>query len=136
MPDARWRICSWETPDEEFPFSVMASNRGGTNGELTFIALVRESNADVSMEEIEGFYTRGDKPVGVLRIFRALEEKILTKPEFLTRITVEHMERVARQGVRYIEFYWNWTGLAHVKREIKMHHLRGLRVHHSLVELL
>ena len=35
MPDARWRICSWETPDEEFPFSVMASNRGGTNGELT-----------------------------------------------------------------------------------------------------
>ena len=37
MPDARWKICSWETPDEEFPFSVMASNRGGTNGEHTLI---------------------------------------------------------------------------------------------------
>ena len=37
MPDARWKICSWETPDEEFPFSVMASNRGGTNGEHTNI---------------------------------------------------------------------------------------------------
>ena len=97
----------------KFPKAELHCHLLGTTGRETFIDLVKASGADVTMEEIEGFYTRGDKPVGVLRIFRALEEKILTEPEFLTRITVEHMEHVARQGVRYIEFYWNWTGLAH-----------------------
>ena len=45
MPDARWKICSWETPDEEFPFSVMASNRGGTNGEHTLVLFAAGWNA-------------------------------------------------------------------------------------------
>lgn len=98
---------AWMEFFSKFPKVELHCHLLGTTGRETFIDLVRESGADVSMEDINGFYTRGDKPVGVLRIFRALEEKILIKPEFLTRITVEHMERVSRQGVRYIEFYWN-----------------------------
>ena len=74
---------------------------------------MKDSGAPISIEEIEGFYTRGEKPVGVLRIFRALETEILKKPEYLKRITVEHLERTAAQGVRYIELFWNWTGLKH-----------------------
>ena len=54
MPDARWRICSWETPDEEFPFSVMASNRGGTNGELTVRDLERGKMNTKSMRPSVG----------------------------------------------------------------------------------
>ena len=61
MPDARWRICSWETPDEEFPFSVMASNRGGTNGELTIqqaIAQILTAHYDPTFSEYSyGFRT-------------------------------------------------------------------------------
>lgn len=38
---------------------------------------------------------------------------MLSKPSFLTRITLKHIQRVASQGVKYIEFYWNWTGLKH-----------------------
>ena len=45
--------------------------------------------------------------------FRCLESKVLSKPSFLTRITLKHIQRVASQGVKYIEFYWNWTGLKH-----------------------
>lgn len=84
----------------------------GTTRKETFEDLVKEAGADVSQEEIDGFFTRGDKPVGVLRIFRALEEKILIKPEMLKRITFEYLEDCRRHGIRYTEFFWNYTGLA------------------------
>ena len=96
-----------------FPKAELHCHLLGTTSRETFIDLVRDSGAPIPMAEIEGFYTRGEKPVGVLRIFRALESSILKKPEYLKRITLEHLERTAAQGVRYIELFWNWTGLKH-----------------------
>ena len=84
----------------------------GTTQKATFEDLVKASGAPVSHEEIDGFFTRGDKPVGVLRIFRALEEHILIKPEMLTRITYEYLQDCKKHGIRYTEFFWNYTGLA------------------------
>ena len=96
-----------------FPKAELHCHLLGTTSRETFIDLVRDSGAPIPMAEIEGFYTRGEKPVGVLRIFRALESSILKKPEYLKRITLEHLERTAAQGVRYIELFWNRTGLKH-----------------------
>ena len=96
-----------------FPKAELHCHLLGTTSRETIIDLVRDSGAPIPMAEIEGFYTRGEKPVGVLRIFRALESSILKKPEYLKRITLEHLERTAAQGVRYIELFWNWTGLKH-----------------------
>ena len=84
----------------------------GTTQKSTFEDLVKESAAPITQEEIDGFFTRGDKPVGVLRIFRALEEHILIKPEMLTRITYEYLQDCQKHGIRYTEFFWNYTGLA------------------------
>ena len=96
-----------------FPKAELHCHLLGTTSRETFMDLVRDAGAPISMAEIEGLYTRGEKPVGVLRIFRALESSILKKPEYLKRITLEHLERTAAQGVRYIELFWNWTGLKH-----------------------
>lgn len=96
-----------------FPKAELHCHLLGTTSRETFIDLVRDSGAPIPMAEIEGFYTRGEKPVGVLRIFRALESSILKKPEYLKRITLEHLERTAAQGARYIQLFWNWTGLKH-----------------------
>ena len=103
----------WLNFFKTFPKLELHCHLLGTTSKETFEELVAESGADVSQEEINNFYTRGDKPVGVLRIFRCLESKVLSKPSFLTRITLKHIQRVASQGVKYIEFYWNWTGLKH-----------------------
>ncbi len=84
----------------------------GTTQKSTFEDLVKESGALVTQEEIDGFFTRGDKPVGVLRIFRALEEHILVKPQMLKRITYEYLADCKKHGIRYTEFFWNYTGLA------------------------
>ena len=84
----------------------------GTTQKSTFEDLVKESGAPVTQEEIDGFFTRGDKPVGVLRIFRALEEHILVKPKMLKRITYEYLADCKKHGIRYTEFFWNYTGLA------------------------
>ena len=84
----------------------------GTTQKSTFEDLVKESGAPITQEEIDGFFTRGDKPVGVLRIFRALEEHILIKPKMLKRITYEYLADCKKHGIRYTEFFWNYTGLA------------------------
>lgn len=96
---------------ESFPRAELHCHLLGTISRDTFMDLVRESEAPVTEEEVNEFFTRGEKPVGVLRIFRALEAHILKKPEMLRRITVEHMASARAHGVRYIEFFWNWTGL-------------------------
>lgn len=98
---------------ETFPKVELHCHLLGTIRRETFEDLVRESNAPVTQAEIDEFFTRGEKPVGVLRIFRALEAHILTKPAMLKRITLEHLEAAASHGVRYIELFWNWTGLKH-----------------------
>lgn len=104
---------AWKEFFKTFPKAELHCHLLGTISRETFADLVKLSGSPVTEEEIQGFYTRGEKPVGVLRIFRALESSILTKPEYLKRITIEHMESVAKEGVRYIEFFWNWTGLKH-----------------------
>lgn len=95
-----------------FPKAETHCHLLGTIAESTFRDLVRESGASVSDAEISAFYTRGEKPVGVLKIFRTLEAQVLREPEMLRRIALEHLERAASLGVRWIEFSWNWTGLS------------------------
>lgn len=104
---------AWTDFFSRFPKAELHCHLLGTITKSTFEDLVRLSGAPVTQGEIDGFFTRGDKPVGVLRIFRALEAHILSRPEFLERIAYEHTVAVSRLGVRYIEYFWNSTGLKH-----------------------
>ena len=82
----------------------------GTVQEATFRALVHKTKGPLTEAEITGFYTRGDKPVGVLRVLRALDEWLLQTPDDLHRITYEYLQSAAVHQVRYAEFFWNPTG--------------------------
>ncbi|MGH6627890.1 MAG: adenosine deaminase [Burkholderiaceae bacterium] len=82
----------------------------GTVRRDTFIDLARRSRAPLSAAEIEAFYTRGDKPVGVLRVLRALDAQLLKTPDDLHRISYEYLQDAAAHQVRYAEFFWNPTG--------------------------
>lgn len=82
----------------------------GTVRQGTFIDLARRANAPIASEEIEAFYTRGDKPVGVLRVLRALDAWLLKTPDDLHRISYEYLQDAAAHQVRYAEFFWNPTG--------------------------
>lgn len=84
----------------------------GTVRRETFADLVRRAKAPVSPEEIAAFYTRGEKPVGVLRVLRALDAWLLRTPDDLHRITYEYLQDAAAHNVRYAEFFWNPTGTA------------------------
>src|SRR3954463_5123371 len=85
----------------------------GTVRPATFIDLAREANAPIPQKEIEAFYIRGEKPVGVLRALRTLDE-IISSPGHLHRLTGEYLEDAAAHGVRYAEIFWNPTGTARV----------------------
>jgi len=87
----------------------------GTVRPATFIALARNAGASLPREDIEAFYIRGEKPAGVLRALRTLDE-IMRGPEDLERLTREYLEDAAAHGVRYAEFFWNPTGTARVSR--------------------
>jgi adenosine deaminase len=78
----------------------------------TFTALAHREHAPISDTEIEAFYTRGDKPVGVLRVLRALDAQLIKTPDDLHRITYEYLQDAARHNVHYAEFFWNPTGTA------------------------
>ena len=82
----------------------------GTVRKNTFIELAGRAQAPLSIEEIEAFYTRGEKPVGVLRVLRALDQWLLRTPDDLHRITYEYLQDAAAHNVRYAEFFWNPTG--------------------------
>lgn len=86
----------------------------GTVRKQTFIDLAQKYNAPITLEEISEFYTRGEKPVGVLRILRALDQHLIKAPEDLYRITYEYLQDAAAHNVRYSEFFWNPTGTARV----------------------
>lgn len=88
----------------------------GTVRKQTFIDLVKKSRAPISDEEINEFYTRGEKPVGVLRILRALDEHILTEADDIYRLVYEYLEDAASHNIRYSEFFWNPTGTARVSK--------------------
>ena len=82
----------------------------GTVRRVTFEALAQKAKAPLSADEIDSFYTRGEKPVGVLRVLRALDTWLLRSPDDLHRITYEYLEDAAAHAVRYAEFFWNPTG--------------------------
>jgi adenosine deaminase len=86
----------------------------GTVRRETFTALARRAQAPLSDAEIAAFYTRGDKPVGVLRVLRALDAWLLKTPDDLHRITYEYLQDAAAHQVRYAEFFWNPTGTVRV----------------------
>ena len=82
----------------------------GTVRRDTFIDLAQRAKAPLNSEEIEAFYTRGEKPVGVLRVLRALDAWLLKTPDDLHRISYEYLQDAAAHQVRYAEFFWNPTG--------------------------
>jgi adenosine deaminase len=88
----------------------------GTVRRQTFEALARKSSAPISAQEIESFYTRGEKPVGVLRVLRALDAHLLKSADDLHRIAYEYLEDAATHAVRYTEFFWNPTGTVRESR--------------------
>jgi adenine deaminase len=80
----------------------------------TFQALVHKTQAPISQAEVAAFYTRGDKPVGVLRVLRALDALLLLSADDYYRIAWEYFEDIAAHQVRYTEFFWNPTGTAQI----------------------
>lgn len=86
----------------------------GTVRHATFADLAEKAKAPLSRQEIDAFYIRGEKPVGVLRALRALDAHLLKRADDLYRITREYLEDAAAHGVRYAEFFWNPTGTARV----------------------
>ncbi|MDB5873522.1 MAG: Adenosine deaminase [Ramlibacter sp.] len=76
----------------------------------TFAELAARERAPLATEEIEAFYTRGEKPVGVLRVLRALDAWLLRRPEDFHRITYEYLQDAAAHNVLHAEFFWNPTG--------------------------
>jgi len=88
----------------------------GTVRHATFVDLAERAKAPISREEIDAFYIRGEKPVGVLKALRALDAHLIRRPDDLYRLTREYLEDAAAHGVRYSEFFWNPTGTAKVSR--------------------
>ena len=82
----------------------------GTVQRATLTDWVRREKAPISEAEIEAFYTRGDKPVGVLRVLRALEQQLMRRADDLARLTREYLAAAAAHNVRHAEFFWNPTG--------------------------
>jgi adenosine deaminase len=84
----------------------------GTIQRGTLTEWVQREGIAVSAAEIEAFYTRGDKPVGVLKVLRLLEKHLLRSPDDLHRMTREYLAAAAQQNIRHTEFFWNPTGTA------------------------
>jgi adenosine deaminase len=82
----------------------------GTVRKATFEALARQAGAPVSQSEIDSFYTRGPKPVGVLHVLRTLDQHLMRDADAFYRITRDYLEDAAHDHVRYAEFFWNPTG--------------------------
>lgn len=88
----------------------------GTVQRATLSAWARRAatpaGAPLSEQEIEGFYTRGEKPVGVLRVLRALERQLMRHADDLARLVREYLDAAAAGNVRHAECFWNPTGAA------------------------
>jgi adenine deaminase len=82
----------------------------GTVRKATFMALAEKAQAPISAAEIELLYARGEKPVGAIRVLRALDQHLLKSAADFYRITAEYLEDAWAHGVRYCEFSWNPTG--------------------------
>jgi adenine deaminase len=84
----------------------------GTVRRTTFEAFVRRKACSISEKDINSFYTRGEKPVGVLRVLRALDAELITSSDDIYRLTIEYLEDASQHNVHYAEFFWNPTGTA------------------------
>ena len=82
----------------------------GSVRQATFTELAARTRAPLTDEEIVAFYARGEKPVGVLRVLRALDAWLLRTPDDLHRITYEYLQDAAAHNVLHAEFFWNPTG--------------------------
>ena len=82
----------------------------GTIQRTTLTDWVQREGLEISAAEIEAFYTRGDKPVGVLKVLRLLERQLLRSPDDLYRMTVEYLAAAHAHNIRHTEFFWNPTG--------------------------
>src|SRR3954471_825096 len=104
------------SPIEQFlhaiPKAELHCHLLGTVRRETFAALAKRERAPLSDAEIEAFYTRGEKPVGVLRVLRALDAWLIKQPADLHRLAYEYLQDAAAHNVRYAEFFWNPTGTA------------------------
>ena len=112
MPEASLPL--WTQLLHRLPKAELHCHVLGTVRRETFEDLCRAVKAPISDEEIAAFYTRGEKPVGVLRVLRALDQWLLRSPDDLYRITYEYLQSAAAHTVRYAEFFWNPTGTAQV----------------------
>lgn len=82
----------------------------GTIRERTLFDLNKKAGSPLADTEIASFYKRGDKPIGVLHIFRALDSQLIRTASDLRRITIEYLQDASAHHVRYSEFFWNPTG--------------------------
>jgi len=80
----------------------------------TFTDMAIARNAPLDRAEIDSFYARGEKPVGAIRVLRALDAHLIKQPSDLHRITLEYLQDARSHGVLYSEFFWNPTGTAKV----------------------
>jgi len=71
----------------------------GTVRRKTFEDLVRKHDAPLAPEDVAEFYRRDGKPVGVLRVLRALESHLLLEPDDFRRITGRLVESVGVQRI-------------------------------------
>lgn len=103
-------------PKVEIHCHLLGTVRHATFKELARRAARAAAAADrpvpLSDAEVDAFYARGEKPVGVLRALRALDAALLRTPDDLHRITYEYLQDAAAHTVRYAEFFWNPTGTA------------------------
>jgi adenosine deaminase len=104
MPDALDAFCR-AIPKAELHVHLL-----GTIRPDTFVALARAAGASVDEPAIRAFYVRGEKPKGVLHVFRLLEREVLLRPDDLARLAREYAADAAAHGVRYAEVFWNPTG--------------------------
>ncbi len=103
-------------PKVEIHCHLLGTVRHATFKELARRAATRATasgaSVPVSDAEVDAFYLRGEKPVGVLKALRALDAHLLATADDLHRITYEYLEDAARHNVRHAELFWNPTGTA------------------------
>lgn len=78
----------------------------------TFAELAAAAGASFTRAEIDGFYTRTEKPQGILHVLRALDAQLIKTPDHLHRLAYEYLTDASQHSVRYAEFFWNPTGTA------------------------
>lgn len=84
----------------------------GTVQQATLSDWSARAGHPLNADEIAAFYVRGEKPVGVLRVLRALEQQLMRHPDDLGRLMREYLAAAAAHQVRYAEVFWNPTGTA------------------------